>query len=257
MEWGDEIGKEGGEAELMRKRRRVGRGRALRRTVEILLLLVGVALIVFPWWERSVQEQKQKQLLAQWEAMMEAEAFATRMESAPEPLIALAPSGQSETAPAERPEPAGPVEIDGERVLGTLSIEKIDLLEPVLARTTEKTLKLGIGSVVPEVLPGESGNLSLAGHRSRTYGKQFNRLDELEEGDRIALETMNGSYLYEVTSKFVVKPDGVHVLAQDESKRELTLITCEPMRNPTHRLIVKATLIQASDTDGTEKVNAV
>lgn len=147
---------------------------------------------------------------------------------------------QEEAETPERQHSA--VYIDGYAVVGTLSVGKLDLLEPILEGADPETLKTGVGSVVPDRRPGAAGNYVVAGHRSWTFGKQFSRLDELETGDKIVLETRSGSYTYVVASSTLVEPDDLSVLKQGGNKAELTLITCEPKYNPTHRLIVKAVL---------------
>lgn len=138
--------------------------------------------------------------------------------------------------------------IDGYPIMGTLSIEKLNLHEPILEGADPETLKTGIGTVVPDRSPGSTGNYVIAGHRSWTFGKQFSRLNELETGDKVALDTQTATFMYSVTSKFLVEPDDLTVLEQSLDKSELTLITCEPKYNPTHRLIVKAVL-EGKDTE--------
>lgn len=62
-----------------------------------------------------------------------------------------------------------------------IEIDKINVKLPVFQGVTGKSLKYGIGSFRKDILPGAIGNFSLAGHRSYTYGRMFNRLNELEE----------------------------------------------------------------------------
>ncbi|WP_025026625.1 class D sortase [Caldalkalibacillus mannanilyticus] len=224
---------------------------------ELLLFTIGVALIIYPPLDRIVQEQKQSDLLTQWETKRNVNGLSDESINFNFHPYKLQTNLENKSV-TPREEQADPQEkllmIEGEEVMGTITIEKINLREPMLARTTDKTLKLGVGSVVTDVFPGHIGNFVLAGHRSRTYGKQFNRLDEMETGDLIILETLDHHFVYEVVSKFIVEPDGVFVLDQNVSGQELTLITCEPVRNPTHRLIVKASLLQTSIADEIRKV---
>ncbi|WP_028546379.1 class D sortase [Paenibacillus taiwanensis] len=195
----------------------------------ILLIIVGLVLIFYPQWTRYVEEQNELRLLTEWDSL-------------PKSIT----SGSGSTTPI-RPTSASHNKspaalIDGLPVYGTISIEKIDLREPMVEGATAQSLKLGSGVVIPERMPGEIGNFVLASHRSRTYGRHFNRLDELEAGDKIKLETADHSFEYSVTSKFVVLPEDLSVLDQREDSKELTLITCEPFGKSTHRLIIKATM---------------
>ncbi|MFW5433754.1 sortase [Paenibacillus apiarius] len=58
------------------------------------------------------------------------------------------------------------------------------------------------------------------------------------------IETTNNAYVYKVNTKFVVEPEDLSVLDQNKDDKELTLITCEPMDNPTHRLIIKEEILE-------------
>jgi len=132
---------------------------------------------------------------------------------------------------------------DFKNIVGILKIPKIDLKVAVGEGIDMKTLKYAAGHFPDTPYPGEEGNCSIAGHRSYTYNQFFNRLDEVDEGDKIIMQTKNGEFTYEVYKKFVVLPEDVSVLNDTEGE-ELTLITCTPVRSATHRLIIKAILAE-------------
>ena len=86
---------------------------------------------------------------------------------------------------------------------------------------------------------GEIGNCVIAGHRNYSFGKYFNRLNEVEIGDNIYVDTKDATYKYEVYDIIVVEPDDLSVL--DNTDEEIiTLYTCTPVVIGTHRLVVKA-----------------
>ncbi|MNN67995.1 Sortase family protein [compost metagenome] len=87
---------------------------------------------------------------------------------------------------------------------------------------------------------GEVGNAAIAAHRSRTTGRLFNRLNEVKIGDTISIKTSTEEYQYEVYDISIVEPTDVSVLNGDNTSKILTLITCDPLVNPTHRLIIHA-----------------
>ncbi|HHY23661.1 MAG TPA: class D sortase [Clostridiaceae bacterium] len=125
--------------------------------------------------------------------------------------------------------------------LGILYIEKIDLKLPILKGSSKDILDMGAAGYMEESTPiGEVGNTAIAAHRSHTYGRNFNRLDELKINDKINIETTEESFEYTVFSKKIVEPDDFSVLEENGADRILTLITCHPMIKPTHRLIVQA-----------------
>lgn len=122
---------------------------------------------------------------------------------------------------------------------GIIKIEKIDLELPILTDATEKNMKISVASIKGTGKLGQFGNYAIAGHRSHTYGKNFNRLNEVEAGDFIIINDGKNQFDYEVMEKLYVEPEEVEVLEGNETDKEITLVTCHPMINPTHRLIIK------------------
>lgn len=122
---------------------------------------------------------------------------------------------------------------------GILKIDKIDLKMPILKGANEENLKISLGSVCSNVKIDDIGNYCIAGHRSHKYGRKFNRLGELEVGDKITLTSKIKTYEFVISEKFFVKPNETRVLASRSGKKEITLITCDPIINPYQRLIIK------------------
>ncbi|WFA08016.1 class D sortase [Tissierella sp. Yu-01] len=127
---------------------------------------------------------------------------------------------------------------------GILEIEKINLKLPILRGATEKNMLISVASINNTGTLGEIGNYAIAGHRNRTYGRNFNRLDEVEGGDIIYIRDGENNYKYTVVEKLYVLPEEVWVLNGNNMDKEITLITCHPRINPTHRLIVKGKIIE-------------
>jgi sortase A len=72
-------------------------------------------------------------------------------------------------------------------------------------------------------LPGEIGNVVLAGHRDSF----FRPLKAVREGDKVTLTTPEGTFDYDVTSTEVVGPERTDLVAPSIGPT-LTLITCYP-----------------------------
>lgn len=127
---------------------------------------------------------------------------------------------------------------------GILYIDSIDSVLPVTDGVTVADLKVAVGHV-PQTAPiGSEGNAVIAGHRSYTYGDYFNRLDEVAEGDLIRYEDRSGAaFTYKVYETLEVLPGDAAAFEQPEGERVLTLYTCTPIRTATHRLLVRAKLV--------------
>ncbi len=128
--------------------------------------------------------------------------------------------------------------------IGILTIPKIGARLPVTAGVTEEQLKISEGWVMQTAPIGSAGNAVVAGHRSYTWGRHFNRLDELEAGDEIIYTKKGGETMrFVVYETLTVEPDDPAVFAAPPAGRaQLTLYTCTPVRIATHRLVVRALL---------------
>ena len=134
------------------------------------------------------------------------------------------------------------------KALTRIEIPAIDLDTIVVEGTTPAALRAGAGHFPKTALPGEPGNVAIAGHRT-TFGRPFNRMDDLVPGDKIILTTPVGTHTYEVTGEpYVVSPSDwspVHDFKQGGSF--LTLTSCHPEGSAAYRIIVRAELIESSD----------
>jgi LPXTG-site transpeptidase (sortase) family protein len=121
-----------------------------------------------------------------------------------------------------------------------LQIPKIGLDEFVVSGTNEADLSKGPGHYLGTAMPGQAGNVAIAGHRT-THGAPFNRLAELAVGDPIELTTSGGKQLTYIVSAVpvAVSPKDVTVLNNFGDNR-LTLTTCNPEYSAVQRLIVVA-----------------
>lgn len=206
-----------------------------------MFFLIGVSLVLYPWVDRYLQKQQQLRLLTEWEQVhLENNlSFTPNLSKLEQARIAELETGEEPWPEVDDEEEAFIIPPE-QSVIGKINIDKIDVEEAIVQGASEQSLNLGIGTVLPDRRPGRKGNFALAGHRGWSYGYQFNRLDELEDGDLITITTAEQRYTYQVTDKFIVPPDDLSVLEQSDDTAEITLITCEPMFRSTHRLIVKA-----------------
>jgi sortase A len=126
-----------------------------------------------------------------------------------------------------------------------------DYARPVVEGTGRDVLALGVGHYSGTAGPGQVGNFALAGHRT-TYGRPFHDVDRLVDGDRVVVETAGDVYVYEVTSREVVSPADVAVLAPvpgepgtSPTQALLTLTSCHPRYRATERFVVHGRLVEA------------
>jgi sortase A len=199
------------------------RGRGLR-WLERLLLVVGILLIGYYGYVSAESYLYQ--------------AYENRELDA---ILASAPARPASAAPLRRRMPA-----TGE-TLGRIEIPRLSVSAVVRAGSDARTLQLAVGHIPGTALPGDRGNMGLAGHRD-TF---FRRLKDIRSDDVIRIVTPEGTFAYRVERTVIVDPKDVWVLdPTDEST--LTLVTCYPFTYigaAPQRFIVRATL-EPSATSG-------
>lgn len=204
-----------------------------------VLILVGLIFVLTPIVGHVYLQYKQQQLYDDYLKSLtkvEQPAVVTNAQAELE-------DGQPASKPKEKEgeEPKKLMINEGE-VIGKITISKADIDLILLEGTSDKELKIGAGHMHDTANPGDVGNCVIAGHRNYTFGSMFNRLDEIEVGDKVDIEFQGQHYTYCIESVSIVKPDEVSVLAQNTKEKELTLITCHPVYTGTHRLIIKGKL---------------
>jgi sortase A len=108
-------------------------------------------------------------------------------------------------------------------VVARLAILRLGLSMMVVEGVEDTDLKLAAGHIPGTALPGEQGNIGIAGHRD-TF---FRPLRFIRKDDLIALTTLHGTYRYRVVSTRIARPDDVQVLYPTRCDT-LTLVTCYP-----------------------------
>ena len=125
-------------------------------------------------------------------------------------------------------------------VIGKIIIEKIDLEDVILEKTTDTSLNLGLTKFWgPEI--NKPGNVSITGHNYKIErSKLFSELDKLQKGDTFELEDINKNrIIYKIYNKYTVDPEDTSCIDQNnDGKREVTLITCT--KGAQKRIIIKA-----------------
>jgi sortase A len=114
-------------------------------------------------------------------------------------------------------------------------------------------LALGPGHVPGTRLPGQVGNFAVAGHRV-TAGNPFWSVPSLRRGDLVLVETIAGTYEYQIIGKPVwVPPGDTSMLApvpghpgERPHRRRITLITCDPAWSGTSRVVATGVLIKTT-----------
>lgn len=125
--------------------------------------------------------------------------------------------------------------------IGTITFPSLDLSWALFEGTNTEQLSKGVGHFVKSVLPGETDNSVLSGHRTTV----FNHLGDLKVKDLILVKTKAGTFTYQVRKFRIVERTNRTVIVPTETA-VLTLTTCYPFNNlgaTTKAFIVVADLV--------------
>ena len=125
-------------------------------------------------------------------------------------------------------------------VLGVLEIPEIGLEVPVYQTASELVMDRAAGVIDGMSYPHEPGNIGISGHRDG----YFRVLKDVEVGDTIVLQTLEGEKRFRIDTTQVVEISDTHLL-QDTREQTVTLVTCYPFYFVGHapqRFIVTASL---------------
>lgn len=194
------------------------------------LMNIGAIILLFVGWQlfgTSIsQHHAQSQLKSEFDAKVQAHHDA---------------GGHSSSLIAAGTRLPGPSEGS---VVAEIQVPAIGVDQYVVEGTAEADLSKGPGHYIGTAMPGQAGNVAIAGHRT-TNGAPFNGLGRMLPGDRIILTTTSGQHLTYVVSGTpqVVSPRDTAVLNYFGDNR-ITLTTCNPEFSSSQRLVVVGMLKQ-------------
>lgn len=201
-------------------------GRRVLSLVSVALFLAGAAVFSYPFFTDLYTTQLvQRPLADQIESAELVQRYSERTITAGEPLTRI--------------------------IMPSLGVDTV-----VVEGTSPAALRAGAGHYPQSPLPGEVGNVAIAGHRT-TYGKPFNRLDQMAVGETIQLITPLEVHTYRVLPApegaarpctsgacWIVNPTQWEVVGPTPTPM-LTLTTCHPKGSSRQRLILRAELVDS------------
>jgi sortase A len=205
-------------------------GRRALSALSLVLFLAGAGMFAYPFVTDIYAEQLvQRPLDDQFNTVELREQYETRTVATGDPLTRI--------------------------IMPSLGVDAL-----VVEGTSPAALRAGAGHYPNTPLPGEVGNVAIAGHRT-TYGRPFSRIDELELGDEIRLKTPLATHRYRVVGHpagaarpcptgacWIVAPNDWSVVAPTDEAM-LTLTTCHPKGSARERLIIRAQLVESVPHD--------
>lgn len=131
--------------------------------------------------------------------------------------------------------------LDNTGVMCSLEIPSIDVDLPVYHGTSNSVLEKGVGHLEGTSLPvgGKDTHAVFTGHTGLNKAKLFTDLTELQKGDQFYIRVLDKILAYEVCRIDVVLPEDTSKLSVVDGQDLVTLVTCTPYGQNTHRLLVR------------------
>lgn len=241
----------------------------------VVMLLLGLSILAFPYVKQYIDRQQQLQLTSQvrkdvssWPlsrksfVLQNAQEYNRRLYESGQSLIGevvdpYSGQGRVDVQNSQAAASSGDEEylselrVTGEGVMGSVQVPKIDLNLPIFHGTGVDSLDHGAGHLYGTSLPvgGVNTHTVLTGHRGLVEALMFTRIDELRSGDDIMLHVLDETLVYEVDSVRVILPDeGSKFLRIVPGQDRLTLLTCTPYGVNTHRLLVSGHRVSRSSS---------
>lgn len=234
----------------MNKREKMIKKRKRKKKVwaglALVLILAGAVLVYLGFQAKLEERSVQKQLRAIYSSQLEERPPVTTQAVPPtEAGGSQPPDPEADPRPSVLPdddeEAQEPFDIRKLKPMAIVTIPRIKIEAVMVEGVTPNDLRYAVGHFPGTGLPGQPGNLSIAGHRNFITGDFFGHLDKVVPGDEILVEYEGRRFTYRVTESFAVLPHETWVL-NPTSEAQITLVTCTPPRVSSHRLIVRGVL---------------
>ena len=217
----------------------------MKRKIGILFLfLIGFFFCLYPFVSNLIQRYSQEEIISTYEEKMkdtdrQKELFEQAKKYNQMLLESKGVIASNQEFLTEK-EYEDILNVDGNGLIGSIEIPKINVQLPIRHGTSNEVLSNGVGHIEGSSFPiGTKGGRSLlTSHRGMPSSRLFTRLDELKEGDLFYISVCGKTLAYEVNKIEVIEPDDIEKLYAVPGEDLVSLITCTPYGVNTHRLIL-------------------
>jgi LPXTG-site transpeptidase (sortase) family protein len=137
---------------------------------------------------------------------------------------------------------SGGGEVAAGEPVAKIVIPALDVERVVLEGDDRGVLRRAPGHVPGSAIPGSEGNAVIKGHRLLWSGP-FQKLDELNLGAEIHIQTATGTAVYLVAGTF--RQDGSRIdMYEQTSLPYLTLVTSDPPWSAEGTLVIRAAMVE-------------
>ncbi len=233
--------------------------------VLVILLILSIVAVLYPTVSNYITARIHSQEIENYNAAVENiedEEYASILEAAEEYNRELDETGSESMLvyPDQIEGYENLLDVDGNGLMGYVTIDKIDVNLPIYHGTDSSTLAKGAGHLQGSSLPvgGSGTHAVISAHRGLPSSKFFTDLDKLEIGDTFTITVLNETLTYKVDQIHIVYPSDVDDLYTEDGMDYCTLMTCTPYGINTYRLLVRGVrteTVEEAETAEATRIN--
>lgn len=216
------------------------------RLIPVLLILAGLALLLYPRVSQGIYALQAGQVIADYEARlrgMEEDALEALYQQALSYNRQLYEEKQKHlTDPFSYEQVGFSLERFGlaEDMIGQLSIPKMKIRLPIYLGASKENMNEGAAHLSQTSLPvgGENSNAVLAAHRGMGSAAMFRDIEALAPGDEVIISNFRETLRYRVWEIKIIRPSDINEILIQEGQDLVTLLTCHPYRHNYQRYVV-------------------
>lgn len=127
-----------------------------------------------------------------------------------------------------------------DNIIGYLTIPAMDVELPIYLGANSENMTKGAVHLGQTSMPigGINTNVVLAAHRGYQGIPMFREIEKLKVRDPVTITTPWDTLTYQVTKTEIILPDEINKILIQPDKDMLTLFTCHPYRENSHRYVV-------------------
>ena len=223
----------------------------------ILVFVVGLGILLYPNISDFFNQRNSSKSISEYDetvAQLNAETRAELFQESTSynEVLQSNPVGRFADMTEEmKQEYYSTLNLDGSGMMCYLKIDKLGLNLPVYHGTTEDVLQKYVGHIEGTSMPvgGESTHAGLSGHRGLPSAVLFTNLDRMEVGDVFSIIILGEEHFYQIDQIVTVLPNDLSPLGIEPGMDFVTLVTCTPYGENTHRLMIRGARIQKEQAE--------
>lgn len=229
----------------------------------ILLLLVGIACIVYPVFSSWYNEKHKAKVHTEYLQVLE-KTGEEKIEAVRAAAIEYNEKLFRNELPRDNPKGNGYYEqlnLAGNGIMGYIRIPAIDVHLAIYHGAEEPAISTGAGHLPETSLPigGVDTHAVLSAHSGMASNALFSELERLKVGDCFYIDILGQTLTYQILSAddiAVVLPHETEELGIESGKDKITLLTCTPYGVNTHRLLVTGHRVESPDMTLTAAISS-